>query len=196
MGIEEEKIDQIIDEHIDVVDALKKERDGYKSDAGKLADVQRKLDAYEKNNGDGKKTVSKEDYDALKTEYDNYKADITAKEIKAAKESAFRELVKAAGVSEKRISSIIKVSDIDGIELDKDGKIKDAEELSDKIKSEWADFIPTVETKGAETAKPPVNSGKASITKADIYKKDEHGKYILTALERQKALAENPELLN
>ena len=94
MGIEEEKIDQIIDEHIDVVDALKKERDGYKSDAGKLADVQRKLDAYEKNNGDGKKTVSKEDYDALKTEYDNYKADITAKEIKAAKESAFRELVR------------------------------------------------------------------------------------------------------
>ena len=35
MGIEEEKIDQIIDAHSETVDALKAERDGYKEDAAK-----------------------------------------------------------------------------------------------------------------------------------------------------------------
>ena len=60
-----------------------------------------------------------------------------------AKEAAYREILKAAGVSEKRIDSVIRVSDIDGIELGEDGKVKDAEKLTNSVKSEWADFIVT-----------------------------------------------------
>ena len=44
MGIEDEKIDTIIEAHTETVDALKKERDGYKESADKLADVQKELD--------------------------------------------------------------------------------------------------------------------------------------------------------
>lgn len=161
MGIEEEKVDQIIDEHVDIVDTLKKERDAYKSDAEKLVDVQRKLDAYEQSEGKDTtvETVLKSDYDTLKKEYDDYKAGIDAKEAHVAKEHAFRELVKAAGVSENRINSIVKVSDIDSIELDNNGKIKNAEERTKSIKSEWADFIPVEEVIGVKTANPPKASG-------------------------------------
>ncbi len=197
MGIEEEKIDQIIEAHTETTDALKAERDEYKADAEKLADVQKELDKAKKAaKNDGEETVLKSEYDALKTEYDDYKGQITAEKTRTAKENAFRELLKAAGVSEKRFSSIVKVSDIDGIELDKDGKIKNADERTNNIKTEWADFIETTTTHGAKTANPPANSGGAKMTKADIYKKDEKGRYVMSTSERQKALAENPDLMN
>ena len=197
MGIEEEKIEQIIEAHGETVDALKEERDTYKADAGKLADVQKELDKAKKAaKNDGEETVLKSEYDALKTEYDDYKGQITAEKTRAAKENAFRELLRAAGVSERRFGSIVKVSDIDGIELDKDGKIKNADERTNNIKTEWADFIETTTTKGAKTATPPTNTGGSKMTKADIYKKDDKGRYVLSTSERQKALAENPDLMN
>ena len=171
LGIEAEKIDEIINAHIEVVDGLKEERDNFKKDAEKLADVEKELTkAKEKlaKNGEGE-TVSKEDYDNLKKEYDDYKADIAAKNTRTEKENAFRELLKSVGVSEKRFNAIIKVSDIDGLELDKDGKIKDADERTNNIKTEWADFIETTTTKGAKTANPPANNGKGTgKTKEEI----------------------------
>lgn len=171
LGIEAEKVDEIINAHIEVVDGLKEERDNFKKDADKLADVEKKLAKAEEKlakNGEGE-TVSKEDYDKLKKEYDDYKADITAKNTRTEKENAFRELLKSVGVSEKRFNAIIKVSDIDGLELDKDGKIKDADKHTENVKSEWADFIETTTTKGAKTANPPANNGKGTgKTKEEI----------------------------
>lgn len=193
MGIEEEKIEQIIEAHTETTEALKEERDRFKESAGKYAEVQKELTKAKEilaKNGKGE-SVSKEDYDTLKKEYDDYKADITAKQTRAEKENAFRELLKSAGVSEKRLNAIIKVSDIDGVELDKNGKIKDAEERTKGIKTEWADFIVSTSERGADTAKPPTTTGGTKMTRADIYKKDDHGRYILSASERQKAIAEN-----
>ena len=185
MGIEEEKIEQIIEAHTETVSALKDERDSYKEDAEKLADVQKELNtAKEKiaKHGDGE-TVLKSEFDELKKEYDDYKKDITAKETRTAKVNAFRELLKAAGVSDKRFDTVIKVSDIDGLELDKDGKIKDAEKITENIKTEWADFIPTTTVVGANTANPPATTGGSFKTRAEIMK-------IKDTTERQAALAE------
>lgn len=190
MGIEEEKIEQIIEAHGETVDALKEERDNYKADAEKLADVQKKLTKAEETlakKGDGE-TVLKEDFDKLKDEYDKYKAGIDAEKLHTAKETAFRELLKAAGVSEKRIASVLKVTDIDGVEIDKDGKIKDAEKHTEDVKKEWADFIETTTVKGADTANPFANNGKGTgKTKEEILAiKD-------GALRRQE-MAANPHL--
>ena len=129
-----------------------------------LEKAERERDTYKaKAPKEGEETVSKEDYDKLKKEYDDYKADITAKNTRTEKENAFRELLKSAGVSEKRLNAIIKVSDIDGLELDKDGKIKDAEKHTETVKSEWADFIETTTTKGANTANPPAGNGGGDV---------------------------------
>ena len=186
MGIEDEKIDQIIDAHSETVDALKAERDGYKEDAAKLAAVQKELDALKAKGDDGYKAK----YEAEKAAHDALKADIAAKETKKAKTDAYRELLKGANIDEKRIATILRAEapTIDKIELDADGKIKNAEQYTESIKSDWADFIVTQSAKGTNTATPPANGGAATTkTKEDIMK-------IKDAGERQKAIAENPTL--
>ena len=157
-----------------------------------LEKAERERDTYKaKAPKEGEETVLKSDYDKLKKDFDDYKADVDAKKTRTEKENAFRELLKSVGVSEKRLNAIIKVSDIDGLELDKDGKIKDADKHTENVKSEWADFIETTSTQGANTATPPTNNGGTKMTKADIYKKDDKGRYVLSTEERQKALVEN-----
>ena len=81
-------------------------------------------------------------------------------------------------------------AEIDGIELDGD-KIKDNSVLDALVKGDFSGLVATTTTKGANTANPPANNGGDKLTKADIYKKDERGRYIMSASERQKALAEN-----
>lgn len=186
MGIEDEKIEQIIDAHSETVDALKADRDTYKEDAAKLAAVQKELDELKAKGDDGYKAK----YEAEKAAHDALKADIAAKETKKAKTDAYRELLKGANIDEKRIATILRAEapTIDKIELDADGKIKNAEQYTESIKSDWADFIVTQSAKGANTATPPANGGAASTkTKEDILK-------IKDAGERQKAIAENPTL--
>lgn len=190
LGIEADKVDEIINAHIEVVDGLKEERDGFKADAEKLADVQKKLDkANEKlaKQGEGE-TVLKEDFDKLQKEYNDYKADVTAKETKRTKEHAVREFYKGVGVSEKRIDSVMRVTNLDDFELDKDGKIKDAEKHTEKAKTEWADFISTTTEKGANTANPPANNGGGSTkTKEEIMS-------IKDGSIRRAEMAKHPEL--
>ena len=192
MGIEEEKIDQIIEAHSETVDSLKADRDSYKEDAEKLKDVQKELDELKAKGDDG----WKEKHDRLKDEFDKYKTDVQAKETKAAKEAAYRAILKDANLSEKGIEKAIKYADWDKIELGEDGKLKNANDHIKAVRDEWAEYVTTTTTTGAKTSTPPVNNGGAKLTKAEIYAKDEHGRYKLSTAERQKALAENPELLN
>ena len=137
-----------------------------------------------------------EEYKTLKKSFDDYKAEVTAKETKAAKEKAYRAILKDANLSEKGIEKAIKYAEWDKIELEADGKIKGASDHIKAVKEEWAEYVTTTTTTGAKTSTPPANTGGAKLTKAEIYAKDEHGRYKLSASERQKALAENPELLN
>ena len=181
LGIEAEKIDEIIEAHTDTVNALKEERDKYKTDAEALPGVQKELDelkeAAEKN-PDG---AYKEQYDKLKKEYDDYKTEINAKEVKAKKQEAYKALLTEMGVSDKRHASIVKVTSLDDYELDNDGKFKKADEIKESIKSEWADFIQTKETKGAQTPTPPAGEGGANRTPsrarelAEKYRKNLYG---------------------
>lgn len=187
LGIEADKVDEIITAHAETVDALKATVDTYKADAEKLPTVQKELDELKAAAEKSGKDPYKVKYEALKEEFEGYKAEQTAKETKAAKESAYRALLKSAGVAEKRIDAVVKVTDLDGIELDKDGAIKDADKVTDGIKAEWADFIQTTQQVGASTATPPANTGKSYRTAEEIYA-------IKDTAERQKAMLENHEL--
>ena len=187
MSIEDEKIEQIIEAHTETVTGLKDEISGLKADAEKLEGVQKELDALKANvEKDADKNPWKVKYDALKEEFESYKAEETAKATKAQKEEAYKAILKECGVADKRIAAVTRVADIDSIELDKDGKIKDVDKLKESIKEEWADFIPTEQTKGAETSTPPANNG-GKKTKEEILA-------IKDTTERQKAMAENHEL--
>lgn len=163
MGIESDKIDEIISAHRETVDALKQERDSYKENAEKLPGVQKDLDKAnqkiaELEEADGKDKW-KVKYEALKEESDKYKAGVEAEKTKQKKTDAYRELLKETGVSEKRISAVLRVSDIDKLEFGDDGKLKDTDKLKQDIKTEWAEFIGQESKKGASTETPPDGSG-------------------------------------
>lgn len=157
-----------------------------------LEKVERERDTYKaKAPKDGEETVLKSEYDNLVNDFNLYRNEVTAKETKRTKEHAIREMLKGVGVSEKRLDTILRVTKFDEYELDENGAIKDIEQHAEKAKTEWADFIEKTVTKGARTATPPQNNGGGTMTKADIYKKDDKGRYVLSAAERQKALVEN-----
>lgn len=185
MGIEDEKIDQIIEAHTETVNALKDERDQYKTDAEKLPGVQKELDDLKKN---GDKNPWKVKYDAIKEEFDDYKAEQTKAANAAKVKDAYTELLKGAGVAEKRIAAILRVTDLDSVKLDDDGKIENAKELTKSIKTEWADFITESEKKGVGGENPPAGNPGSVKTREEIYKKDEHGRFLLDATQRQAEL--------
>lgn len=156
LGIEPDKIDEIVKANSDSLEAVKEERDKYKEDAEKLPKVQKELDDLKKSTQDEDgKNPFEEKYNALKTEYDNFKESIEKQQTHDAKAAAFRQMLKDARVSEKRIDSVLKVSDVDAIELDKDGKVKDADKLKESIANDWADFIETDEKHGADSNNHP-----------------------------------------
>lgn len=159
LGIEDENVqDQIIEAHTETTDALKEQRDKYKLEAEKLPDIQKELEDFKSKGGEEDKYKAK--YEDLKKQFDDFKTEQEQKETTAKKKSAYKQLLKKAGVSENRIDSVLKVSDFNGIEFDDDGKVKDAEKMLDSIKKEWKDFIVKAETKGAEVNTPPASDNK------------------------------------
>ena len=182
LGIDEDVVDKIVIAHGETVSGLKDEiaeLEKYKADAEQLKAVNKEL-------SDLKAEIAKnsdKDYDALKKEYDEYKQSIENAKVKDAKVAAYKEILKDAGIPEKHFAKILKYSDVDGVKLDAEGKITGAKEIMDAIKEEWADHIEKSTKKGADTSKPPKNTGGATMSKEDIMKiKDTH--------ERQEKLAE------
>lgn len=132
-----------------------------------------------------------DEYKTLKKSFDDYKAEIASKEERVAKETAYKSILKDANLSEKGIEKAIKYAEWDKIELETDGKLKGASDHIKAVKEEWAEYVVKETTQGAITNTPPVNNGGSKMSKADIYKKDNKGRYVLSTAERQKALAEN-----
>lgn len=181
MGLEADKIDQIIEAHAETVAGLKEEADNYKSDAGKYATTKQELDKL-------KADIKGKDYDKLKEEFDKFQAEVKAAESKRAKESAYREALKDANLNEKGVEKALKYAEWDKIELDEDGKLKDAKGHVKAVREEWAEYVVKTGQKGAETSTPPQGKGGGSgLTKEEIMK-------IEDTTERQKQIALNHEL--
>lgn len=189
MGIEADKVDEIINAHASTVDALKEERDNYKAkaeknevDSTKIADLEKEVETLRES----QKESYKVKYEALKEEYSDYKKGVENEKTKATKLGAFKELLKDIGISEKRIESIVKVSDINSIKLTKEGKIDGVDDLKKSLTEEWEDFIVKEQQRGANTHTPP--AGEASKkTKEEILA-------IKDTAARQAAMLENKDL--
>lgn len=130
---------------------------------------------------------AKAEKEAAEKSLTDYKAQQTKKDTHAAKEAKFRELLKAAGVLDKYADRVVRLSgeDIDKLELDDKGEVKDAKKHTDSLKADWSDFVGTTTTTGANVDNPPTNTG-SKMTKEQIIN-------IKDASERQAAIAANPE---
>ncbi len=173
MGLSDEQVDSVIEMHTETVDALKESRDTYKTDADKLPELQAELDKLKAKVGEDGKNPFEVKYNALKEEFDQYKNEVTGKETARAKEEAYKELLKSAGVSEKRISAVLKVTDLKSLKLDAEGKLENAEDLTNSIKTEWSDFIATEKKEGVDVPNPPESKKLVDYDKlsdAEYYK--------------------------
>ena len=79
MGIEDEKIDEIINMHTETVDGLKADVAKYKADAETLPGIQKQLEKAQADLEAGKKDSYKVKYEALKEEFEGYKSEQTKK---------------------------------------------------------------------------------------------------------------------
>lgn len=176
----EEKEKAIMDEHIAVTDGLKDERDGYKAEADKAAELQKQLESI--NGGEDFKEKYEKEHEA----FEDFKRK-TAEDAEAAKvQAAYRSLLVDEKISAKRIDTVIKCTDFSKMKLDKDGKLINEQELRKAIGEEWGEFKTTVTERGAKVETPPVTGG-SKMTKEEILA-------IKDTAERQKAIAENLNL--
>lgn len=157
-------------------------KERYKEKLNEIDELTGKLQTAEDSVTTAEKWKTK--YEAMKEDFTNFKAEQAKKDTRAAKETAYRALLKAAGVSEKRMESVLRVSDVDGVELNDKGEITDAKKRMESIKEEWADFIETTEVQGAETPNPINNTGDHMMSIEDIDK-------ITDTAARQTAMAQN-----
>nr|DAZ83869.1 MAG TPA: minor structural protein [Caudoviricetes sp.] len=187
MGLTDEQVDTIIEAHGDTVDGLKEDIQRYKADAEKLPGVQKELDDLKKDNGDDFKAR----YEKERQDFQAYKDGIAKKEAAAAKEKAARAYFESKGIPAKSMGLVIRGAkgEIESLELDGE-KIKDASALDSLLDGDYKGLIGRAKKTGTETETPPDASGGAK-SRAEIYKKDDKGRYILSAAERQKALAES-----
>lgn len=159
IGIEDDKIDQIIDAHTEVTDELKKELNNYKTNAEKFEETQKKLD--EAN----KKITESEDF---KKQLEELRGKISAKETAEKKSGAFKKLLKEKGYSEKGIEKIARYGGyLDKMELDENGSIKDSEKIITNVEKEWSEYKPSETTTYPTPSTSPKSTGNTG-TKSEV----------------------------
>lgn len=152
MGIEADKIDQIIESHTETVDGLKKQAAAYKEEADKVPELEKKVQQLEdeKPSEDWEKK-----YGELTEQFESYKTKVASEKAEADKKRLYRELLRQAGIAEeKHVDAILRVADLSEVNV-KDGEIEGADELKESIAKEWDAFIPQQQTKGANVPTPP-----------------------------------------
>lgn len=162
LGIEDEKADQILEAHTETVNEIRGERDRYKAEAEQLPGVQQELAELKEAAEQNANNPYKAQYETVKKQFDDYKAEVEAKQVNASKQAAYRKLLKEQGISDKFIDPIMKVTSVDDLELDDKGQFKNAEDLKKSITEQWDGFAVKEETHGAQQYNPPGTGGGAA----------------------------------
>ena len=165
MGLTDEQVDTIIEAHTDTVDGLKADIGRYKADAEKLPGVQKQLDDLKAAGDDG----YKEKYEKEHSAFETYKADVTAKEAKAAKEKAVRAYFEGKNITGANLELAMRGCGEEMAEIELDGdKIKDTKSLDALVAGTYKGLVSTSRTKGTDTSNPPGNTGAGTMTKEKI----------------------------
>lgn len=152
MGLTDEQVSAIIEEHVSVTDSLKQQRDDYKKQLDDVGDIKKELE-------DLKKGISDDDwegkYNKEHEQFEKYKSEVAEKEKLNKVQNAYTKLLKDCKVGEKHIGSIVKVTDFTSMELDDKGELKDVDKLKEAINADYSGFIQTDGTKGADVENHP-----------------------------------------
>ena len=183
-GCTEEMESSLVALHLGVVDPLKDDVTKYKTAAEKLQEVQTELNTLKAKGG----TDWEAKYNEEHTAFEQYKADQTAKETRAAKEAAAESYFTGKRITGANLKIAMRGArdEIDGLELDDKGQIKDPAKLDALVQGEFAGLVVKTREKGPGASTPPSSSSGGKMTRDEIMAIKDVG-------ERQKAIAENLE---
>lgn len=181
LGIEGDKIEQIIEAHTETVDGLKQKLAEAEAAASSLEAVTKERDTL-KAAGDFKGK-----YEAEHKAFEAYKAEVTGREARAAKEAAVRAYLESKHITGGNLDIAVRgmSAEIDAVELDGD-KIKDTKPLDELIGGTFKGLVVSTQQTGTQTATPPTG-GAGTMTKEQIMS-------IKDTAARQKAIYENHTL--
>lgn len=160
LGVEEEKIDEIVNAHQDTLEEIKLERDSLKDSASKLAEAQAEvtrlsgeLEKAQKNSGDAAK---------VQADFDAYKQQVEAERLNQQTDGALYDLAKKAGIQrESFLKLAVKNFDRETIKRGDGNAIANADELVEAFKAEFPDFLAAEpEPRPAPTITPPPGPAK------------------------------------
>lgn len=157
LGLENDKIDAIIEAHTEVTDALKADITKYKTEVDKIPALEKKVKEAEQDKANADKF--KADYEAEKAAHDKLKSDNAAQAETAKKTAALKKLLKDSGYHEKGLDKIVKYTDLNSLELDENGNFKNAEKITADIESEWGEYKGKTEKFEHVPDNPPNNGG-------------------------------------
>lgn len=177
MGLTDEQVSAIIEGHNATVEGLKKDFEAMKTRAESMEAISKERDGYkarvgelEKRNGDAAK---------VQADFDAYKQRVEAEKLAARKGTALDKALRKAGVAREAFrAQLCKSWDMDGIELDEDGSIKEEDKLLATIKGDYKDFVCETDTQGTPPATPPTGGSGANPLAAQIaaaYQQEHYG---------------------
>lgn len=145
MGLEDDKIDQIIEAHTEVTTAIKADADRYKADAEKLSEVQAELDSLKAMKDDG-----------LQAKVDQLTAELTEEKAgrkKDRQEATIRQELTAMGAQDVDYL-LYKLGDPSEL-FDEDGHLKDRDAFAEKTRADYPNQFKAEQTKSKGTPPPP-----------------------------------------
>lgn len=171
LGLTEEQVNSIVEAHTETISGLKDELKTEREKANRLGEVEKELNDLKTTNA-GKPNFE-ELYNADHTALENLRSEIAAKEARTAKEAAIGAFFEKNNIvgKQKKIAMMAIKGDIDGYEVDEDGKLKDTKPLETLIKEDFAGLVSTTRTEGAGIAEPPANIGGDTFDKLPLYEK-------------------------
>ena len=182
MGLTDEQVDTIIEAHTDTVDGLKADVTRYKADAEKLPSVQKQLDDLKAAGDNG----YQEKYEKEHKAFEDFKANVTAKESKEAKDKAVRAYFESKNITGANLDLAMRGCGEEMAALELDGeKIKDTKSLDALVDGTYKSLVSKPAVRLDMGAR--LNEGGKPMTKDEIMK-------ITDRTERRAAIAANMDL--
>ena len=179
IGLNEEQISAAVQEHTNVTDALKAQRDqakqeleAVKKEAAKVPELQKELDGLK--GGEDYKAK----YEQAVKEHGDYVKGIEAKEQAAKVKTAYGKLLADEQIKSDRVEFILNHTDLSNVKLDKDGNLADADNLKKSINDEWGFFkVKTKENKPSVATPPEGGTGTGMSRAKELAQKYQQERY-------------------
>ncbi len=185
LGIEEDKIEEIITAHGETVTALKDEIEQAKQGAEDLAaaakerdTLKQRVEALEKANGDAAK---------VQADFDAYKQQVETDKANAGKKALIKKALEEAHANPAAIDLMLGTVKLDEVELDGEA-LKDAEAVLKPIREAHAGLFGTVQNQGTPPLNPPAGDGKMTRESFEKLPLSKRMEYINAHPEQQKEL--------